>query len=339
MGRLKYIDLLKGIFIVLMVMRHCDCIFETSVPGLEATIMPLFFALSGLFYSSKQGFGGMVLGKVNRIIVPFAFFYLSAYALFYAMKFLIPELLITEAQGVSDMFVQKRMFNDPIWYLLAIFWCYIYYGIIEIVARLAKGNLAARFAIISTIVVAMAVGGNIIGANSGFLPMHMDVALSAMPFFYLGVLLKGSRYIQQSSPLLTNIGLGIAFYSVALIISLNFDIRLVMSNNIFSSYLIYPMAISSIISMIFLTKAIGDIPLLSYLGRNTMIILCLHQMVYRPLQVVVAMQPIEWLRSPYLIAAVTIAICCLVNPLFRRYAPQLIGEKDLFRPKSTNFPK
>ncbi len=331
MGRLRYIDLLKGIFIVLMVMRHCDCIFETSVPGLEATIMPLFFALSGLFFKSEEPLGKMVMGKINRIMVPFAFFYLSAYALFYVMKYFMPELLITEAKGVGDLFVQKRMFNDPIWYLLAVFWCFIYYGITEKIIGSITRNPASKTAITSLVIVAMTLWGNILGDNSGFLPMHMDVALSAMPFFYLGVLLKGRSFILHRGGLWRNIVLGGVFYLVALVISLNFNIRLVMSNNITSSYMIYPMAIASIVSMIFFSKAIGYIRPINYLGQNTMLILCLHQMVYRPLQVILAMQPLEFLQSPYIIASLTIGICCLFIPLFKRWAPQLIGEKDLFR--------
>ncbi len=329
MGRVRYIDLLKGLFIILMVMRHCDCVFETSLPGFEAALMPMFFALSGLFYKSYGSINSLVINKVNRILVPFAFFYITAYMLFYFMKFYMPDLLITEANGIADFLVQKRMFNDPIWYLLAIFWCYIYYAIIERLVLYFKVTKSVKTGILSLLVVMMAVLGKSLGDRQIFLPMCMDTALTAMPFFFFGVLLKGSTLIKPNRYDRFNLIWAALFYGVAFIISRNFDIRLVMSNNITSSYIIYPLAISSTLSMIFLTKAIGDIPPISYLGRNTMVILCLHQMVYRPLQVFMGMQPIELLRSPYMIAAITLVICVVTIPLFKKYLPQVIGEKDL----------
>ncbi len=329
MKRVQYWDTLKGVLIILIVMRHCDCVYEAMVPGLEALIMPLFFAISGVFYKSNESYINFLVSRINRLIVPFTFFYLAAYALFYFMKYFMPGLLITEAQGIGDVFTQKMLFNTPIWYLIAIFWSLNFYYFLERLITLFKINksIIDVFKLIS--ICLMGILGAKLGQNFIFLPAYMDVALTAMPFFYFGVLLKDSKIITPNRFDRYNLVWAALCYAGALLISLNFEFRFVMNNNILDNFIIYPLSFLSILSIIFVAKSVGNIPLLSYIGRKTMIILCLHQMVYRPLQVLLARQPLEFLQSPYVVALLTILICLATLPIFSKYFPWAIGEKSL----------
>ena len=72
MGRLEYMDSLKGVCILLIVAAHCGVV----VPAAAAVYaMPCFFIIGGFFY--KDGQGGIkqfLIHKLNRILIPFAFF-------------------------------------------------------------------------------------------------------------------------------------------------------------------------------------------------------------------------------------------------------------------------
>ena len=81
--RVEFIDLAKGICILLVVFSHSAFDygnrFDTAMTSFR---MPLYFVLSGLFFKEYHGFGEFFVKKVNKLFIPFAFFYvLSAWVL------------------------------------------------------------------------------------------------------------------------------------------------------------------------------------------------------------------------------------------------------------------
>lgn len=57
MKRIEFIDLAKGICILLVVMIHTGV--NEFVPGIYAAKVPMFFVLSGLFFSKSYDRGGI----------------------------------------------------------------------------------------------------------------------------------------------------------------------------------------------------------------------------------------------------------------------------------------
>lgn len=75
--RYAFIDLAKGICIILVVILHiCG---GTGIPKLDVALssfrMPLYFILSGIFFSRYSCFAEFIVKKVNRLLIPFLFFY------------------------------------------------------------------------------------------------------------------------------------------------------------------------------------------------------------------------------------------------------------------------
>lgn len=110
--RIEFIDLAKGICIICIVIGHCGVAF--SIPGISNFVMPAFFILSGLFFKEYDSAGTFLVKKINGLLVPFLFFYLTAYAVFYMLKFCAPQLLISHAEGIADLFCNRQYFNGPI---------------------------------------------------------------------------------------------------------------------------------------------------------------------------------------------------------------------------------
>lgn len=121
--RIEFIDLAKGICIILVVLGHCG--IPINIPGLEIVRMPLYFILSGLFFKDYGGGLNFLIKKTNKILVPFIFFYCAGCLAYYGIKLLAPELLVTDANGILDIFNNRQFFNGPIWFLLCLFWCNI----------------------------------------------------------------------------------------------------------------------------------------------------------------------------------------------------------------------
>ena len=131
--RIDFIDLAKGVCIVLIVLGHTG--IAVDYPGLTLMRTPLYFALSGLFFKDYGGFMQFLVRKTNKILVPFLFFYICSYAIFYLCNLLFPGLIVSDARGILDVFTQVQYFNGPIWFLLALFWCNIAFCLISLNVR------------------------------------------------------------------------------------------------------------------------------------------------------------------------------------------------------------
>lgn len=81
--RIDFVDLTKGICIILVVMAHIDGAFakfdESSM--ISCFRMPLYFFISGIFFKSYEGFAGFLIRKINKLLIPFTFFYITAFLL------------------------------------------------------------------------------------------------------------------------------------------------------------------------------------------------------------------------------------------------------------------
>lgn len=115
--RIAYIDLLKGVCIVLIVAIHCNLFSEERnvAPALTAMrVVPLFFFLSGLFFRPYSGLREFLVRKVNTLLVPYLFFQLA-----FGGGLLLTAAL-THTLGDYSPVALVRFFtvdNGPLWYL------------------------------------------------------------------------------------------------------------------------------------------------------------------------------------------------------------------------------
>ena len=74
MGRIVEFDIAKGIGIILVVIGHQN-IPHSVTNWIFSFHMPLFFILSGFFFSSKKKFYEIFKRRVKSLIIPYVFFY------------------------------------------------------------------------------------------------------------------------------------------------------------------------------------------------------------------------------------------------------------------------
>ena len=106
---------------------------------LPVFLMPLFFFLSGLFFKEYESFGGFLLRKVNKVLIPFAFFYIvTSFALPNILNFFGFAVSHTQSLGISGLwaFITEEQFaNNPIWFLWALFLMNIYFYVILVLTK------------------------------------------------------------------------------------------------------------------------------------------------------------------------------------------------------------
>lgn len=324
--RIEFIDLAKGVCILLVVAGHCG--FPINIPGWEIVRMPLYFILSGLFFKDYGGWVNFLVQKTNKILIPFLFFYLLGNLAYYLIQWLAPGVLVTAARGFGDMFTNRQFFNGPIWFLLCLFWCNVIFCTITLYIK----SETLKIAVVCLLGFVGWYSGNVLNL---FVPLFFDVALTALPFFALGYYLKRTPLLFPNRYDKYNLLFALLFWTVAFVLTRKTHFHLSLHYNVLEGWSTYFIAIASVMSILFLCKAIKHLPFVSYFGRYSIIPLCVHHLIYRPVKVALNHCNISEWGGIILLTIITILICWAAIPLCIRFIPWFTAQKDLIRLKKS----
>ena len=224
-GRIEFIDLAKGICILLVVMIHVGV--PEYIPGLYAAKVPIFFLLSGLFFLKKVNFflrGGYWNKLCTTIVIPFLAYYLISYAMFYVIDRVIPNVLGGKQDfSIIDVFRQRNLFNGPLWFLICLAEVE---ALLYVVWKCIRTNMM-KCAFISS----LAILGFLLASYKIFIPMWLDTAMVASLFFYFGILISETNFlIKGTKSLYLVLGAVICY-----LIYIFFPVKISMSVNYYSN--------------------------------------------------------------------------------------------------------
>ena len=93
---------------------------------------------------------------------------------------------------------------------------------------------------------------------------------------------------------------------------------------------VYPYGIMGTMSVLLLSKMIGKIPVLTYIGRYSIIVLCTHIYVIHLVNQFVRVAEGSSMRLPF-VFIVTVLGCLALIPLFKKYLAYFTAQKDLIK--------
>lgn len=129
--RIEWLDIAKGIGIILVIAGHCIKLSHWSCQLIFAFHMPLFFLLSGFTFSTKDGFGTTVFKKSKTLILPFLAFFLLGLA----VTCLIPMWKNgLSPQGLLQDIVladPSNVHNSSIWFLICLFFVVLVFWVLN----------------------------------------------------------------------------------------------------------------------------------------------------------------------------------------------------------------
>lgn len=268
--RIEYIDLAKGICIILVVLLHV--VPEIGKGSFLVNLrMPLYFCLSGLFFKTYSGINEFTIKKIDKLIIPFMAWYLISYAIYYLRVFLLgyPEHIFR----ITDLFLEKEFYNGSLWFLLSLFWCNLFFYLVHKVSKneWIQGSLILILASLGWILSYLEM--------DNFL--YLGTSLTCLPFFYLGRQMFTKNIISSDKNLRKDILLfGISFLILISVIWLPiekpemlFYLNLLSAGNPIT---LYVSGITLITCLLIVCKYIKRIPGVSYLGRFSIIVLVTH---------------------------------------------------------------
>jgi len=329
--RIEYIDLAKGICIFMVVWHHISLYYDATLP-LDRYFMgfrlPLYFFLSGCFFKAYEGFTGFVKRKINKLLIPFLFF-------FVVCSFVIPNILAH--CGINIRFLpMSQMWNalldeyypsGQIWFLLCLFEINILFYVIY----LLSGRFEKRTWVIVMLSLLFGAGGILLCLAKIDLPANLDTAMSALPFFAIGYvifrhtdMLKPNRY-DRYLPLLIVAAFTLVYFINPYVLYIENDFR-------GHSWLTaYPFGTLGVLGVIGLSKIVKYLPIVSYFGRYSIIILVTHDTVLHFTGAILSRFGMTSGIELTINMTLTMLSYLLIIPFMRRYMPHVTAQKDVIK--------
>lgn len=294
--------------------------------------MPLYFFLSGLFFKEYEGFLGFFLRKVNKLLVPFVFFYLTT-------SFLFPNILHlcgrtvshTQSLGISGLyaFVTEREFaNCPIWFLWVLFLVNIYfYAIYKVVKNMTyNSNIIG----ISCSVICFVIGFLGIYWPHQYIFGFMDSAMSALPFFAMGFFVNhyGGLLVVNWYAKYLPLFIVVCFASVFFVGGMcSYRLNQYSINPILQ----YACGMTGTLGIILTAKYLRSLPLVTYWGRYSIMILCTHFLLLHVFMPLVRKIELPLFFQIVIVLAAVMFSYQLLIPLMKRYLPYVTAQKDIIK--------
>lgn len=318
--RKGYIDLAKGICIVCVMAQHLSHDTILSSPYITSFRMPFYFFICGLFVSTQYTYKQFAIKKVNALLVPFAFF--SALALITAL------ITASVKQPVDYMPILKTIIspysciNGPLWFLICLFSAYMmYFGIKK---SLSNPYLQA-IAVFGISVAGFYMSRFTLWGHHIILPFFLSTSMTSLSFIYLGGLFR------EKSNIFTQMGGGkdTVYFLLSLLTFITIQYTTgpnhieMIWNKYSQSYLITVLGgISGSTTIIYLCKFIKRVPIISYIGRYSLIALAMHSIL---------LPHIKFFSNSNLNLLVLIIVLCPTIYIFKTYLPKLCAQQPFFK--------
>lgn len=318
-ARLSYLDILKGIGIVLVVIGHIY-FNKPIVNWIYSFHMPLFFFAAGWVYKKKSIWIDFKK-RIRTVIIPY--FCFGGLTLIYwqllERRFRDSDMsFVTAVYGLVFGQYDYIGFNVHLWFLPCFF---IVVTLFNLLVHIG-GRYGKQLAIIVSII--MSVVYILVPIPS--LPWGVDRAFRFIVFYAIGTVLSSLNVDEK----IKNCGKSVQYTVAAVLFSLNFAVTFLSLN---LSIMSFVTAILGVISMLIISVTIEKNRILEYLGRISLVVLCVHGPVYRILIKMVSISlrlSTDAVRKNIVltlfVTALTLCICMIAHQIIDRIVPWMIGK-------------
>lgn len=327
--RIGYFDTMKGIAIILVMIHHALGYNGTPIEiMLESIRMPIFIFVAGLFLSFRRGFIVLVIQKINRYILPLLFFsllYLIVYDLFVADISSISYFNVRIYNYIINLSLNNA--NAPLWFLKMLFClCIITYCIDRVMQSYAKPLRLAVAITISTAFAYLIVWFNSRNLDSPITTIifnsQIPSAIYMLPLYYFAYLYK-DVFLKPTSKrrLLYVLPLSMIIWYFAAKEPIIY----------FRAYseLQYPLVLVAQVSAVYccfaVAYALGRVPIISYFGQYSLVILGTHAIVQLLLEGVLNVE------SKIVVLVAMLITAPVLIYLFTHYLPHFTAQKELIK--------
>lgn len=315
--RLSWLDVLKGIGIILVVIGH---VYQNSAVfnWIYSFHMPLFFFAAGWVYKEKPILVDLKR-RVQTIVVPyFSFgFLVLIYWQLIERRFRSSDMsFIDSLLGLISGEYGKLDFNVHLWFLPCFFMTVVLFNILVDFGHKKNAYIVATVMSIVYIVLSLPE-----------LLWGIDRVFKYIAFYACGTFMAdmiGNFEIKERKAVKLMVAL--------CLISVNFFF---VYHSRLNGVVWFITAFLGVFACALFSKAINKNRILQYCGRISIIVLCIHGPVYRIMIKILAVPlgvSTDVVRENFLLSmivvTITMAICCVFYEVVVRVAPWMVGKKQ-----------
>ena len=186
-----------------------------------------------------------------------------------------------------------------------------------------------------TFIISFIVGtiGVVLGRFNINLPLFIDTAFTAVPFYSFGYFLrKKTTFLQNNTYSKYYVLLSIILFVATFFLARPIDMRTNFSKNVAS---LYVCGVMGTLSILFLTKKIIHLPIISYFGRYSICILLTHMPIFGLIKKIFGLlisdtETCDILNSDFIPALFVLFSYIYIIPLMVKYMPHICAQKDIF---------
>lgn len=314
--RIQWLDIMKGIGIICVMVGHIA--HTGALAGWLYTFhVPIFFFVGGCLYKKAEILSA-IKHRFYTIIIPY--FTLGTAVLIYYMLIeqRFREVNVTLPQAVVGLFCGSYSgleFHSHLWFLPAYFVLTLFYNILKRLPSVAVYAVCAGLSAVYVII------------PLPELPWGIDRICKYIFFYALGNLLSESGALSRLCELhpAVKLAAGAVFLAASLLL---FNFGLVFG------VMWFVCACMGIFAVMFISMSVERFAPLGYIGRISLVVLCVHGPIYRVVIKLLSMAlccGTEQIRTSFptvlAVIVVTLALCCGIYELLSRVCPWIIGRK------------
>lgn len=323
--RVAWLDVYKGLAMVAIVFYHVSEYLPVKM-WLNTFHVPLFFFVSGMLFCAMP-FGAFLKKRAASILIPYFSFAVLSYIYYILIECRFRSCRFSNLQLASGIITgdyDHLFFNIPLWFLPAFFVVQLFYNTLCLL--LSKRRYGEWTCVGIGILLAL-----LLRLLPIRLPAFWEIrrAVIHLPTFCLGRLFAlcfGTDPKWKPKKLAVNIALSVAIGGISI-----FSAICIPSGKMLLDYC---KTYIGLLAVMFLAWCIPNARLLSYIGRTSLVIMCLHGPIYRAIIGVFSIlfsQDEDVLRTNFFYSAVitllTFGICAVCYAFLHRFLPWMIGEK------------
>lgn len=265
--RIHEFDIAKGIgmfWVIWAHIAHVELIREYVWPF----HMPLFFFISGLLFNHRLSFWKFIGKRVRSLLIPYAVFYMVTFVYWvlverhfrggqYSVGYELAGLVYGTYEG-GHLF-----FNGVLWFLPCLFATEALFFPIS--------RLERPIGVFGGVLLSFTVGQLLLALHVFWLPFGLHTAFNAVLFYGMGFLLKGFLSQMKDLPNIQKF--------LFLLACLGFQVLFLgryVSNVKVCTLPYAAIAFAGILFYMMLSVCIQRNAVLEFLGRNTLVLLCIH---------------------------------------------------------------
>lgn len=323
MKRLRYLDIARGIGIMLIIISHAHGLS----PYLINYYIPIFFVVSGFVYKEGRTYGENIGRKAKRLLIPY-FSYSAVLLAIYAvigrtlqetkmsaLGILYSRYSLYDTTTCQDNVYLFTVANGAMWYLTAFFMASLVYHLVIDYALKSRKNLVIVLTVLAAVTIALA-------ELPILLPWSADIACVGALFMIVGTLLGQDGFYERTHKFTLVLAVFVAYIGLSTINpGINMSVREYGVYGRWSVPFFILIGITGSMLCIWAAQFVEQTVLgkvVEYIGKNTIILVAFHifglevfEMIAGRFIDVAALAGVE--KALYVTVRVTVTVCgCLI---------------------------